>query len=275
LLVGDIPLYRDLAAGVADGPDVAQLEENLAELGHTDGGAMAVDEHFDASTADAVEAWQEASALDVTGTVTRADAVFLPGAVRIAGAAVDPGASVQAGATVVEYTGSTRVVRAQIEPSQADIVHTGDPVTVTLPDGTDVAGTVATIADSPPSSDDGGAGGDGSGEAAAEGGDASSGAAEDTAAIELTVAIEDQAAVEAYTTASVGVALTGRQREDVLAVPVTALVALAGTGYAVEVPREDGSTELVPVEPGMYADGFVEVSGDGIEEGTDVVVAEP
>jgi peptidoglycan hydrolase-like protein with peptidoglycan-binding domain len=274
LLVGDIPLYRDLAPGVSDGPDVAQLEQNLAELGHTDSGAMAVDEHFDTATADAVEAWQEERAVDVTGTVTRADAVFLPGAVRIAGAAVDPGASVQAGATVVEYTGSTRVVRAQIEPGQADIVHVGDAVTIALPDGTEVAGTVATVADGASSSDDGAAG-DGSGEATAGGSEASGGAAEDTATIELTVTVDDQAAVEAYTTAGVGVELTGRQREDVLAVPVTALVALAGTGYAVEVPQDDGTSELVPVEPGMYADGFVEVSGEGIEEGTDVVVAEP
>lgn len=271
LLVGDIPMYRDLAAGVDDGPDVAQLEENLAALGHTDGGSMTVDEHFDASTADAVAAWQEARGVEVTGTVARADAVFLPAAARVADAAVDPGALVQPGTTVLHHTGSTRVVRAEIEPGQADIVHVDDAVTVTLPDGTEVAGTVATVAEGASSSQ--GAGG-------SEGATAGSGGAdappeEDAATVEVTVALDDQAAAEAYTTASVEVELTGRQREDVLAVPVTALVALAGGGYALEVARDGGPTELVPVDPGMYADGYVEVTGEGIEEGIDVVVAEP
>jgi hypothetical protein len=73
----------------------------------------------------------------------------------------------------------------------------------------------------------------------------------------------------------VDVELTGRQAVDVLAVPVTALVALSEGGYAVEVPQDDGTTRLVPVEAGMYADGYVEVSGAGISEGTEVVVAEP
>lgn len=57
--------------------------------------------------------------------------------------------------------------------------------------------------------------------------------------------------------------------------PVTALLSLAGGGYALEIPAGDGTTTLVAVEPGMYADGYVEVTGDGIDEGTDVVVAEP
>lgn len=263
LLVGAIPLYRDLTEGIDDGQDVAQLEDNLAELGYTDDGAMIVDGHFDASTTDAVEAWQSARGVEVTGSVTRADAVFLPGRARIADAALDLGASVQQGTTVVSYTRPTRVVRAQIEPSQADLVHVDDKVTITLPDGTEVPGTVATVAGTTSSGD----GSDGSGEAGS--------GSEDTTTIDVTITLDDQAPAEAYTTASVDVELTGSQREDVLAVPVTALLALAGTGYALEVPQEDGTTDLVPVEPGMYADGYVEVSGDGIDEGTEVVVAEP
>ena len=57
------------------------------------------------------------------------------------------------------------------------------------------------------------------------------------------------------------------ERRDVLAVPVTALLALAEGGYAVEL--EDG--RLVRVEPGLYAEGLVEVTGK-IDEGTTIRV---
>jgi hypothetical protein len=277
LLLGDVPLYRDLTQGIDDGPDVAQLEENLAALGYTDGGAMVVDEHFDGSTTDAVEAWQDALGVEATGAVTRADAVFLPGPARIDSGSLETGASVQAGATVVQYTAATRVVRAQLETTQADLVQAEDKVTITLPDGSEVAGTVATIA-ATATTGDGSTGSEATGEgetgsgSGAQGED--SGTESDTAMIDVTITLDDQAPAQAYTAASVDVELTGRQAKDVLAVPVTALLALAGGGYALEVPQDDGTTRLIPVEPGLYADGYVEVSGEGISEGTEVVVAE-
>lgn len=275
LLVGAIPLYRDLAEGTADGADVAQLEENMATLGYTAGGSLVVDEHFDGATTEAVEAWQDDLGVEVTGRVTAADAVFLSGPARIGSPAVDVGAQVQPGDAVLEYTGSTRYVQAVLDPSLADLAHPDDQVAITLPDGTEVTGQVATVSAGGSSSS---AGGDQNGTSSGEGeADAGSdtGSAEDTATIEVTITLDDQAPAEPYTTASVDVALTGRQRQDVLVVPVVALVAVPGSGYAVEVPREDGTTELVPVDPGMYADGYVEVTGDGIAEGTDVVVAAP
>ena len=55
-----------------------------------------------------------------------------------------------------------------------------------------------------------------------------------------------------------------------LAVPVTALLARSGGGFAVET--SDG--RLVPVEPGMFAEDYVEVSGSGLREGMRVVTAE-
>ena len=54
-----------------------------------------------------------------------------------------------------------------------------------------------------------------------------------------------------------------------LHVPVSALLAVSGGGYALE--RPDGT--LVAVATGMFADGQVEVSGDGVTEGLEVVVA--
>ena len=63
--------------------------------------------------------------------------------------------------------------------------------------------------------------------------------------------------------------LAQESRRHVLAVPVNALVARRGGGYGVELA---GSHRIVPVEAGLFADGYVEVSGGGIREGTRVVV---
>ena len=67
------------------------------------------------------------------------------------------------------------------------------------------------------------------------------------------------------------VEVTAELAEDVLSVPVSALLALVEGGYAIEVPDGDG-TRLIGVDTGMFADGLVEITGDGISEGLEVVV---
>ena len=61
--------------------------------------------------------------------------------------------------------------------------------------------------------------------------------------------------------------------QDVLTVPVDALLALAEGGFAVERvgTGPQGANELVTVETGAFADGWVEVIGD-VAEGDEVVV---
>ena len=56
-----------------------------------------------------------------------------------------------------------------------------------------------------------------------------------------------------------------------LSVPVTALVAQPGGGYSVEVVN-NGRRFFVPVETGIFASGYVEVSGSGLAPGVKVVV---
>ena len=57
-------------------------------------------------------------------------------------------------------------------------------------------------------------------------------------------------------------------RNHVLSVPVTALLATAGGGYAVQ---EAGSPhKLIPVTPGLFAAGDVQISGSGIYPGLQV-----
>jgi multidrug efflux pump subunit AcrA (membrane-fusion protein) len=76
----------------------------------------------------------------------------------------------------------------------------------------------------------------------------------------------DQALVE--------VAVTDRTVDDVLAVPVTALLARSGGGYSVEVVAGDGMHHLVRVRPGLFDDaaGLVQASGPGLRAGQRVVV---
>jgi peptidoglycan hydrolase-like protein with peptidoglycan-binding domain len=80
LMYGAVPAYRDLAEGVEEGPDVAQLEANLAALGYEPG---TVDEEFTSSTAAAVSAWQEDIGLETTGEVELGRVAFLPGPRRV------------------------------------------------------------------------------------------------------------------------------------------------------------------------------------------------
>ncbi|HET9772422.1 MAG TPA: efflux RND transporter periplasmic adaptor subunit, partial [Acidimicrobiia bacterium] len=68
--------------------------------------------------------------------------------------------------------------------------------------------------------------------------------------------------------ASVTVSIVRRTAENVLAVPVNALLALAEGGYGIELD----TGELLPVETGLFADGQVEISGDGLEPGMTVLV---
>jgi peptidoglycan hydrolase-like protein with peptidoglycan-binding domain len=78
VMIGDEAAFRDLSDGVADGADVAQLEQNLAGLGDTADGQVVIDEHVDAATTAAVEAWQTALGIEASGTVLSSDVVFLP-----------------------------------------------------------------------------------------------------------------------------------------------------------------------------------------------------
>jgi hypothetical protein len=87
--------------------------------------------------------------------------------------------------------------------------------------------------------------------------------------VEVTIAVDDAKAVSGLDQATVDVAFTASQREDVLTVPVAALLALAEGGYGVQVV-DGATTRVVAVETGMFASGRVEVSGDGIAEGTTV-----
>jgi hypothetical protein len=245
LLDGGTPAWRALGPGL-DGADVLQLERNLRELGLDEDEAMAVDGTWDDGTTAAVERWQERKGLDADGTIELGDVVFLPGDRRIAQLPVSEGAS-DAGQTPVLVTTSTRRrVTVDLEASRERLAVRGARVEVELPGGDDVAGTIESVGRVAES------------EAQADG-------TEGDPTIELTIRLED-APGGLLDQAPVDVRLTRSGAEDILAVPVTALLARSGGAYAVEV-HEGTGRRVVPVDPGVFADGWVEVDGDGLREG--------
>jgi hypothetical protein len=67
----------------------------------------------------------------------------------------------------------------------------------------------------------------------------------------------------------VTVAFVSQRKDNVLTVPVGALLALAEGGYAVE--GTDG--HLIKIDLGLFASGDVEASGEGLHEGLTIKVA--
>lgn len=248
LMHGAMPAYRPLSVDT-EGPDVRQLEENLAALGYT---GFTVDEEFTSSTADAVERWQEDLGLDETGVVELGRVVFAPSDVRVDGVTAGTGQPVRPGDTVLTYSGTAKAVTVELEAADQRVAAKGAAVEVTLPDDTKVAGTVERVSTviEP---------------AAGQG-------QEPTTKVEVVVALADQQAAAAYALASVDVTFVAQERADVLTVPVAALLALSEGGYGVEVVDGDRS-RYVPVKTGLFADGRVEISGDGIAEGMTVGMA--
>lgn len=251
LLYGSTPLYRTLDVG-AEGNDVRLLEKNLAALGHT---GFTVDDTYTSGTARAVEDWQRDLGREETGKVAPAEAVVATGARRVA--QVESARGDSASGDVLTWTGTRRTVTVDLEAQYEDLVEEGTRATVALPDGTEAEARVTDVGNAATAKP-------------SEGGDdVEGGADEATLPVELTV--KDQKKLGRYQAAPVDVTLAAERREDALAVPVDALVARKGGGYAVQAVT-GSDVAYRPVELGLFAGGMVEVSGDGITEGLKVAV---
>lgn len=256
LMYGTAPAWRDMSLDSAVGPDITQLEANLAALGFDADGSLVVDNVYDDATTNAVSAWQESLGLEPTGEVSLGSVVFVEGPslvddqLGVLGSTVNPSGpllSLTPTRTGEELVTTQRVV-AELPLSDRSLLDIGTEVTIDLPDGTDVPATVLDIGNVPL-----GGGADGS-----------------EAYVEVEI-LPFEPIDEVWIGADVDVEVTAELAADVLSVPVSALLALVEGGYAIEIPDGD-STRLVGVETGMFADGFVEISGAGLEAGMEVVV---
>jgi peptidoglycan hydrolase-like protein with peptidoglycan-binding domain len=111
LMYGSVPAYRTLKHGAADGPDVAELNENLIELGFDPYGAITDDESFSVATAAAVKRWQKAEGLPESGEVGLGRVVFAPGARRVTAVKVTLGQDPPGAGTPAETTPTTPAAR--------------------------------------------------------------------------------------------------------------------------------------------------------------------
>lgn len=247
LFYGTTPVYRTLSSG-SEGKDVLMLEKNLSALGY-DG--FTVDDEYTSDTADAVEQWQDDLGLDETGTVSKGDVLVAPGSVRIGDAKL--GIGDPATGTVLTWTGTTRKVTMDLKVEYEDLVAKGTKATVKLPDDKTVQATVTSVGTSATAE-------------ATESANGTSTTKVDDSTLPVELAIKDQKGLGRYQAAPVDVTLAAESRKNVLAVPVTALVALREGGYAVEVVS-GGTSSYVKVETGMFASGMVEVKGTGLTEG--------
>jgi peptidoglycan hydrolase-like protein with peptidoglycan-binding domain len=239
LFYGDLPLFRDLAVGMTNGPDVKIVEENLRELGFDGFGEP--DEKFTTATANAVKKWQKALGVEQTGVLGMGDVVVQPGPIRVASVTAQLGAP--GTGDLMKVTGTDRAVTVQLEASKLRLAKVGDKVGLAITGGGTTTGTVVSIGK-------------------AGGGDAQ----DDKAKSTVTISLDDPAAAAGLDSVSTSVEFTTGKRENVLVVPVGALLALAEGGYAVE---SDG--KLIPVKTGLFAKGQVEVSGPGLTAGMKVV----
>jgi len=254
LWFGSRPLWRQLGPGADDGPDVAEVEANLVALGFASADELTVDEDWTSATTEAVEDWQESLGLEETGSLAPGDVVIAFGAVRVAAHPTPVGGS--AGGPVATVTGAARQVTVDLAADKQSLVAEDQAVQVQLPDGTVLDGTitdVGTVAES-------------------SGTDPVTGAPTDPT-ISVTITLADDSQAGTLDEAPVSVQVVTSAAQDVLAVPVDALLALAEGGFAVERvgAGPQGTSELVTVETGAFADGWVEVSGD-VAEGDEVVV---
>ena len=247
LMTGQRPFWRQLAVG-SRGPDVRQLEENLIALGFLD--RPGAGDRFDWRTREAVRRWQRDLGVEVTGTFCPTSVVVSSDdEIRIEQVTSRLGSRGESPALVSE----TRL-RATVSLTQAQAreLVPGTPVTVVASDGTEVDAVISEITTRDGAADDGSAG---SQTARIDFPSEAHGLGPGTA----TVIVRDPV-----------------EREATLVVPVTALLATADGGYAVEVwePGDGpGHFRRVSVTVGVVADARAQILGGDLRAGELVVLA--
>jgi len=255
---GRTPAWRPMVPGMTPGPDVTELQANLISLGYANGLFSAPTGQYDLLTEYAVERWQAAAGAVVTGQVALGQVVFSPTAIRIGALDVAPGQNAVPGQAPYEVTTARRIVSVPVNPT-LPTVAVGDRVTIVLPSLARIGGRVTAIGPQPAAA---GSTGPGSAQQGSQ------------APTVITVIPGRQGHTGTGNGVPVQVALTIQSVRHVLAVPVSALLALSGGGYGLEVVTAAGGHRLIGVTAGIFAGGMVQVSGGGLEAGAKVVVAQ-
>jgi hypothetical protein len=248
LLFGSVPAWRALDEEVT-GQDVSQLNHDLVDLGYAGRADIAAAgwDYYSWETAYGVQRLEEhLGVASPPGSLSSGQVVFEPEALRVSQVTGNLGGP--ASGPVLAATSDRHVVTIALSTSQEPEVAAGDAVTVTLPDGASTPGTISSV------------------------GTVASGTA-GNATVPVTVTLTHPSAAGTLDQAPVTVNLTTASVKNVLAVPVTALLAQASGGYDVEVAGPGNTRRWVPVTPGIFddADGLVQVTG-ALTPGQRVVV---
>ena len=180
------------------------------------------------------------------------------------GVASSGGANAQA---IMQTSSTQLVVTVDLDASKQSEAVLGAPVTVQMPDGSNVNGKitgVSPVAQSSSSSSSGGSGsGSGGGSSSGSGGSGGS-----SATVPVTIALPAHHSTTGLDQAAVSVSFEQQVENNVLSVPVTALLATQGGGYAVQ--EAAAPHRMLAVTPGLFAAGYVQISGSGIYPGLQV-----
>ncbi|GIH21769.1 peptidoglycan-binding protein [Acrocarpospora phusangensis] len=259
---GATPLFRRLDKIGLRGRDVTMVADNLTALGYDIGPRSSPAARVsrvsrvsrakplpgDVLTAGlraALKRWQLDFGLKPTGTLDLGQVAVLPGPVRVGSIQArlgDPAAG-----DLITVTRAVKVVTVPVNAVDVGTIRRGMRVTVVLPSGDEIPAKVTAI-----------------GAAVTDGGSDGT-----VPQVNVTVTPSKGSDVKAVDSARVEVRFTVKAREDVLAVPVGALLALREGGYALQLP----GGKLVAAETGMFTRGMVEVSGSGITPGLTVVTS--
>jgi hypothetical protein len=183
--------------------------------------------------------------------VTLGQVVFLPTAAKIATweTGITPGTAAAPGTALMTATSPVPQVTINLDPGLETEIKVGDKVGITLPAGGATTGVVTSVSK------------------------VASTSAAGVTSVPVYVSLDHPKAVKSLSSAPVTVTVTTGSVPGALVVPVAALMARSGGGYAVEVTGPGGH-HLVTVAVGLFDDaaGLVQVTGSKLAVGQRVVV---
>jgi HlyD family secretion protein/putative peptidoglycan binding protein len=249
LLKGSGPLYRTLSEGMR-GADVRQLNAALVALRYAGSELNPKSRYFGWATTDALLELQDKLGMKEDGKLGRDEAVFLPSdKIRVSRVTAATGGSAGSGTEVFRATSTDRLVTVAVDATAQSPVKAGDKVTITLPDLETTPGVVRSVGTEVKKSSS-------------------------QATVNVRIEPTKPSDTGRLDKAPVSVSIVTERVDDVLSVPVNALLALLGGGFGVEVVGAGGVRRLVPVTVGLFDNtaGVVEISGTGLAAGQRVVV---
>lgn len=226
--------------------DITLLRENLKALG------------YEGNANEVIRQWQIDAGRSATGLVEPGQVVVAQGPVRMAEHLVDAGDIVFGGNDMrsalpsnngadllVRYTSMDKRVTVPLEVADHAYARVGDEVMITLPTNAEISGVITKV----------------------------STVFNAQGVADATIEIPDQTDLGALEAGLVDVEFVVGSKNDVLAVPISALRALPAGGYGVAVVEGEVS-QVIPVTTGLFARGNVEISGDGVNAGLAVEIAQ-